>query len=273
MSIIQSTRKPSTAVATVSARAAELEAERAYAVMVAQAGDALPGSYRQKPGAVILAVEWARIRGLDPLTAIMNVSFINGRAVVDAKMQRALAVRAGYDVRVTEASSERATVEVWREGTLRGSATFTIKDAERAGLLGKDNWRKHPVNMLVARASTQALGFYAPEVVVGLATPDEVVEDVVEVLTPHEDVVEVLEEELEIAEVVQLPTMEEQTTDLEALKQLLKDHGWRQADAIQWCAAAAREDGTEPPANLQAVVDDKDMLRRLIAQITTQDAS
>jgi hypothetical protein len=42
--------------------------------------------------------------------------------------------------------------------------TFTLADAARQGLAGKDNWRKHPGAMLFARATTKAIGIYIPHV-------------------------------------------------------------------------------------------------------------
>lgn len=144
------------------------------ASMIAQAGDALPRSYRGNPGAVLLAMEWARARDIDLLTAIQTVAFIDGKPVIDATMQRALARRAGYRVVVEHADISAARVAVFaHNGERLGDATFTMQDAERAGLTGKANWRQHPRAMLVARATTQALRWHAPEVMVGMLTADE----------------------------------------------------------------------------------------------------
>lgn len=63
--------------------------------------------------------------------------------------------------------------------------SFTIKDAERAGLCGKDgeinkgqngpgSWQKMPDAMLRARVSSKAIRMVCPEIVVGIYTPEEV---------------------------------------------------------------------------------------------------
>jgi hypothetical protein len=93
--------------------------------------------------------------------------------VIDATMQRALAQRAGYRVAVVEATNDRATVVVSdRNGEVLGRETFTMSDARAAELAGKANWKKNPRNMLVARATTNAIRFHAPEVLIGLSVAD-----------------------------------------------------------------------------------------------------
>lgn len=159
---------------------AQLDVELRRANAVAKAGDAVPKSYRGNPGAVLLAAEWAHNRGIDLLTAIQTVAFIGGRPVIDATMQRALAKRAGYRVTIVEASPATATVAVHdldqsAQGVsdALGEATYTIEDAQRAGLTVKDNWKNNPEDMLVARATTRAMRRFAPDVMVGLVVGED----------------------------------------------------------------------------------------------------
>jgi len=151
----------------------ELDAELLRAKALAQAGDVLPRAYRDRPGALLLVDQWAKARGIDTLTAIQTVSFIDGKPIVDATMQRALAKRAGYRVRVIEATDRQATVVVLEGSDEIGRETFTMQDATRMGLSGKDNWKKNPRNMLVARATSNAIRWHAPEVLAGIGTEDE----------------------------------------------------------------------------------------------------
>ena len=153
---------------------AQLDVAMRRAQAVAAAGDAIPRSYRGKPGAVLLADEWARARGLDLLTALQTVAFIDGKPVIDATMQRALAKRAGYVAKVVAASVTEATVEVWEGDEKLGTATYTIEEAKSAGLLGKNNWKQNPKSMLVARATTQAIRWHAPDVMTGVFTEEEI---------------------------------------------------------------------------------------------------
>lgn len=153
---------------------AQLDVSMRRAQAVAAAGDTIPRSYRGKPGAVLLADEWARARGLDLLTALQTVAFIDGKPVIDATMQRALAKRAGYTAKVVAASVTEATVEVWEGDDMLGSATYTIEEAKAAGLANKNNWKQNPKSMLVARATTQAIRWHAPDVMTGVFTEEEI---------------------------------------------------------------------------------------------------
>lgn len=151
----------------------QLDVELARAQAIAQAGDAIPPAYRSKPGAVLLVSEWARSRGVDLLTAMQTVTFLGGRPMIDATMQRALAADAGYTIEFVESTTELATVRFSKNDRELGTASFTIEEAKHAGLAGKDTWKKYAADMLAARATTRGMKRFAPEVVVGLVTPEE----------------------------------------------------------------------------------------------------
>lgn len=145
---------------------------------IAAAGEAIPKSYRNNPGSIVLLLQWAEARGIDIATAISCVTFIDGKPVVEATLQRALAKRHGILVKPTKISDESATVVVVDEasGEIMGEATFTLDDAKRMGLANnprRPNWQTMPKNMLVARATTNAIRWYAPEVLAGVLLRDE----------------------------------------------------------------------------------------------------
>jgi hypothetical protein len=75
------------------------------------------------------------------------------------------------------------TINIVNDDGIVGSTTFTMKDAARAGLVNKDNWKNYPKNMLFARALSNACGFYCPEVVSGYYSVEEL-EDLNEVVSP-----------------------------------------------------------------------------------------
>ena len=72
-------------------------------------------------------------------------------------------------VEVTETS---ATWETQRNGCDPVRYTFTMQDAERAGLLS-DMYRRHPKRMLSARCKAYLARDVYPEVLMGLVTEDE----------------------------------------------------------------------------------------------------
>ena len=133
--VLRSRRAP----AVVEPDAAGLEVKLRHANAIAAAKQALPQSYANNPGAILLAQEWAAARNVDLLTTIQSVSFISGRPVIDATMQRALAMRAGYSIDI-ETGDGSATCTITRDGKSK-SSTYTLADAKEAGLTGKDNWK------------------------------------------------------------------------------------------------------------------------------------
>ena len=156
---------------------AGLDVEMAKANAIAKAGDLLPRTYRANPGAVLLAMDWADRVGLSVMDAIHGVAWVQGKPVIDATLLRALAIKAGYRVLVTEASRTTATAKVvlTTTGETLGTVTYTIEDAKTAGLAGKDNWKKNPEDMLVARATSRAVRRYCSDALVGGGlTEDEV---------------------------------------------------------------------------------------------------
>lgn len=144
------------------------------ALAISKAGDMLPRNYRNQPGAVFLALEWAQLRNLAVLDVLHGVVFVQGKPVIDSTLQRALAIAAGYRLTITHADQQRATVAVSRNGEQLGTASFTIEEARTAGLAGKDNWKRHPTDMMVARATTRAIKWFCPEALLGgVLTEDE----------------------------------------------------------------------------------------------------
>ena len=63
---------------------------------------------------------------------------------------------------------------VLRENELVGEVEFTVEDAKRAGLTGKDNWRKYPSDMLWARMISRAKRRVAPDVCMGAYVEGEI---------------------------------------------------------------------------------------------------
>lgn len=254
-----------------------LEVELRRAQAIARAKEALPRSYRENPGAVLLADQWARARGIDTLTAIQSVAFVDGKPLVDATMQRALAERAGYEIRVLSPTDTEATVVVLKAGVELGRETFTLDDAKRRGLAGKQNWQRTPRNMLVARATSNALRFYAPSVLLGLVLEDDVM-DPTEVLAPvtidgpgepdppatdprpvptaDADTGEIIDVEIvEPSDEPEQTAMLGETITVADLKHAQKHAGVGHGDVIRW----ASEHAGEPVANLTAIAGRQDL--------------
>jgi hypothetical protein len=113
-----------------------------------------------------------------PLWAAAELSLIRGKMVVSAKLLRAIAKGRGYLVVRAEGSDDESCTAILVQastGQEIGRSTFTIQDAERAGLLRPGSaWRTFPGRMLWARAAKFVLDDFAPDVSLGFATRDEV---------------------------------------------------------------------------------------------------
>jgi hypothetical protein len=114
--------------------------------------------------------------GVPPMYALSNISVINGKPTAGAELMLALIYRDHGDdaVRITESTPSCCTVAYRRKGWPRHETfSFTIDDAERADLLGKDNWRHYPSAMLRARCISAVARLAFPDTIGGLYTPEE----------------------------------------------------------------------------------------------------
>lgn len=196
-------------VATPTREAHDVQMQRAAAI--ARATDMVPKSYRNNPGAVLLAMAWSESRDIDLVTTMQSVSFIQGKPFVSAEMQAAMAKRAGYRLVTEKVTDTSATVVILEGDAELGRETVTLEDAKRAGWTG-DNWKKFPRNMLLARARTNAIRFYAPDVLMGVHAEVER-DDVI----GTDDAVAVLEDapDQQDTEVVEAEVVEPEQTTIE----------------------------------------------------------
>lgn len=135
----------------------------------------LPRAYREDPGAVLVAVNLGAAMGLAPAEALYRIHVIEGKPSASAELITANVRKAGHRLRV-RATNETATAEIVRadDPDFTYEVTWTIQDAQRAGLAGKDVWKKYPSSMLRARAITECARMACPEALYGVIyTPEE----------------------------------------------------------------------------------------------------
>lgn len=139
--------------------------------------DLLPKHLRNKPADVFLTLQLGSELGLAPMQSIRAIHVIEGKPTMSADLMAALCQRR-RDVceylRPVELTATVATYETKRVGwpePIRQS--FTMADAERAGIAGKDNWRKYPAAMLKARCLSAIVRAAYPDLMLGIYDPDE----------------------------------------------------------------------------------------------------
>lgn len=124
----------------------------------------------------IVKVLAGRELGFGPIASQTGIHVIKGRVTVGANLMAAAVKGSGkYDYRVSEMASESVTVDFYEQSATGwehiGSSTFTAADARAAGT---QNMQKYARNMLFARAISNGVRWFCPDVFGGAVyTPEE----------------------------------------------------------------------------------------------------
>lgn len=113
--------------------------------------------------------------GFPPMASLTGIYIVKGRVTMSANLIAAAIQRSGkYSYRVVEMTNKLCTINFYEQGQQIGASTFDEKDAQDAGLLNNDSWKKFRRNMLFARALTNGARWFTPEIFAGaIYTPDE----------------------------------------------------------------------------------------------------
>lgn len=117
---------------------------------------------------------------LSPMAALRSIAIIQGTPAVNALALRAIVQREGHGVWLREATNTRAVVEGRRAGEDESRTqriTWTLDDAKARGLSNRDNWRRQPRNMLIARATAEVCRLVAADAILGIAYSIEELQD------------------------------------------------------------------------------------------------
>lgn len=116
----------------------------------------------------IVKIVAGRELGVGPLTAMTGIHIVEGKPVLSAGLIGALVLRSGrYTYRVVESTDAECRIAWERDGREIGESAFTLEDAKRAGVAGKQNWSRYPSDMLFARALTRGARRFCPDVFLG----------------------------------------------------------------------------------------------------------
>jgi len=111
--------------------------------------------------------------GVGPFTSMTGVYIIQGRPALSANIMAAAVKRSGrYNFRVIELTDTRCEIAFFENGQECGRSTFTADEARKAGTKNMD---KYPRNMLYARAISNGVRWFCPDVLGGspVYTPEE----------------------------------------------------------------------------------------------------
>lgn len=142
----------------------------------------IPRDYQRNPANILAAALMGRAFGWDALTAMRMVTVIQGTASLKPEAMLALVRQRGHHVTISVHPDGRGVTVAGKRADNgdTAEASFTVGDAERAGLLKNAAWKSYPVDMCqwraVARLSRALFGDvvlgagYVPEEIGG--TPD-----------------------------------------------------------------------------------------------------
>lgn len=125
--------------------------------------------------------------GIPPFAAMSGIHIIQGKPTVGAGLMAANVKGSGkYDYRVTESTEKICSIDFYQGKEKIGTSTFTIEDAKKAGTKNLD---KFPKNMLFARAISNGVKWYTPDVFAGpVYVPEEMEVPIVTEDVKHEEV-------------------------------------------------------------------------------------
>jgi len=128
----------------------------------------------------------ASAEGIHPIQAMQAYSVINGVPSLKSTEVQSRFQRAGGKIEWIETSNTKASVKLSIDGQSYTSE-FVMEDAKRMGLADKDNWKKMPKQMLMARAITMGVRALYPQCLNNMYSSDEVQEFTETTIGPKHD--------------------------------------------------------------------------------------
>lgn len=140
----------------------------------------MPSHIKNGDAAAIIMMRGYEL-GLQPMVAIDSLYVVNNKIGVSADMLLAAIRKEIPDAEIDIVKSDAKICEIHAKRPKDKKATvitYTIEEAQTAQLLGKDNWKKHPADMLFARCVSRMKRRLFNEVMKGLSHTPEELEDI-----------------------------------------------------------------------------------------------
>jgi hypothetical protein len=127
----------------------------------------------------IVKIQAGQEIGIPPFAAMSGIHIIQGKPTIGAGIMASIVKGSGkYDYRVVESTEKVCSIDFYQGKEKIGNSTFTIDDAKKA--LTK-NLDKFPKNMLFARAMSNGVKWYTPDVFSGpVYVPEEMTATITE---------------------------------------------------------------------------------------------
>lgn len=135
------------------------------------------------PAKAIVKIIAGQELGLGPMASMTGIHMIEGKPTLSANLLAAQVKRHPvYDYIVRDHQDAGCRIEFFQNGESIGISEFNTGDAEKAGMARKQNWQRYPKAMMFARALSQGVRWYCPDVTAGSPAyvPEELGGEVIE---------------------------------------------------------------------------------------------
>lgn len=138
----------------------------------------VPAPIKNNPAAVMATILRGHELGVTAMHSLQQIDFIENRPALRAELMRALVQSKGHEIWTEEYTNTRVTLCGRRAGQDHvQKVSWTLDDAQQAGLKGKQNWQRYPRAMLLARATGELCRLNFADVLAGMSYTLEEIED------------------------------------------------------------------------------------------------
>ena len=147
----------------------------------------------KQAGQAFVKIQAGQEIGLPPFASMSGIHIIQGKPTLGAGVIASAVKGSGkYDYKVTEMTEKNCSIDFYQGTENIGTSSFSIEEAKKAGTKNID---KFPKNMLFARAISNGVKWFCPDVFSGpVYVPEEMPEPTTEDV-PHVEIIEGLTDE------------------------------------------------------------------------------
>lgn len=130
----------------------------------------LPSSIRSAEQAIIISLK-GRELGIPPMQAFAHINIISGKPTMSSELMLAQIFKCipKATINYISTNNTECIIEACRPNCKPSIFSFKKEDAEKAGLLTKDTWKKYPDAMFRARAISAMARALFPDALMGVS--------------------------------------------------------------------------------------------------------
>lgn len=145
------------------------EASAISGIANAIAQTSLAGAYRGKRDEIVAVVLAGHELGIKPMTSLKSIDVIQGQPALRAHAMRGIVLKQGHEIELVESDDQHCVMRGRRKGAdAWQTVVWDLGRARQMGLLGKDQWKKQPKTMLIARATGEICRLIAADALHGM---------------------------------------------------------------------------------------------------------